>query len=397
MYVAPEPVRDEASPPFVELVGAAPPEPEPDADQAGASDAAESEDESEDEAAPGDYYAVLGVHERASEPQIRQAFRRQAMRWHPDHFTTAASERRTYAERRMRAILVAHATLADPLRRHAYDRGRAERAADDGMRRSPGDHAAPDYFAYSRAAVHDNQPAVGGNQNPAGMLFGTLCVVLAVAIGGRLLGGTDGGPGTLLLVVLLLGLALLAALFFSDDSMLARAAQRYMEGEPRPERLERTLRKRAARSAGTARAGAPGVQPEWGAHMSPPAFQQGSEPELTAFEALVDESLATVPEEFQQYLRNVVVRVKAEPSPNELRQMRLRPCSLLLGLYEGVPLIHQGIHGTSPEVVTIFQRPIEAYCHNDPQRIRQQVRATVLHELAHHFGMDHDAMPAWLK
>jgi predicted Zn-dependent protease with MMP-like domain len=69
----------------------------------------------------------------------------------------------------------------------------------------------------------------------------------------------------------------------------------------------------------------------------------------------------------------------------------------LLGLYEGVPLTHQGARGHPPEVITIFEHSIESYCHEDPDRIRYQVRATVFHELAHHFGMSHEAMPAWVK
>ena len=48
-------------------------------------------------------------------------------------------------------------------------------------------------------------------------------------------------------------------------------------------------------------------------------------------------------------------------------------------------------------IAPIYQRTIEAYCHGDPERIRQQVRATLLHEVAHHFGIDHDEMPIWVK
>ena len=71
---------------------------------------------------------------------------------------------------------------------------------------------------------------------------------------------------------------------------------------------------------------------------------------------------------------------------------------ILLGLYEGTPLTAQSYGSiVLPERITIYQHTIEAYCHGDPERIRQQVRKTVLHEVAHHFGIDHDEMPIWVK
>lgn len=340
---------------------------------------AETEPQADDELDGGepdgdDYYAVLGIAPGASAAAIRQAFRRQAMRWHPDHFTTAPPERQEYAARRMRAILAAQHALGDPLRRHFYDRSRA------GIRPSKtsfsvGGHGG---VTYARAAVPRGVAPAGGNDNPAGRLFGVLCAIIALALVGRALTTLDDGPGTLLSVALIVLFTALAALFFSRDSAFARAANAYMEREPRHD------------DAAPAPTGS-------GYPFAPRPEGWADEPPLSDFEALVDEALATVPEEFQRYLDNVVVRVKDEPTDDELRRMKLRPCSLLLGLYEGVPLIHQGVYGGGPEVVTIFRGPIEAYCGGDEERIRRQVRATVLHELAHHFGMDHDEMPTWIK
>jgi predicted Zn-dependent protease with MMP-like domain len=116
-----------------------------------------------------------------------------------------------------------------------------------------------------------------------------------------------------------------------------------------------------------------------------------------AFAELVEDSLETIPEDFKPYMRNVLVRVKREATEEELRRLEVGPGGILFGLYTGVPLTAQGAQAVGTEIVTIYRGPIERYCHGDPERIREQVRRTVLHEVAHHFGIDHDAMPDWLK
>jgi predicted Zn-dependent protease with MMP-like domain len=352
---------------------------------AGADEVDEPDEADANDELGGDYYALLRVAPTATDADIRRAFRRQAMRWHPDHFTGASPQRQAEAGRRMRAILAAHRVLSDPVRRHIYDRERSPAPDDGSPLAAPFESEDGGESAYARAAYQHGAPAHTGNTNPAGVLFGTLCIIVAIALGGRALVSADAGLGTLLTVGLVLGLLALAALFFTSDSAVARLANDYLEGEPR-------VARRAGRAHQQHQHGGTVWNTSYAFHAHVP-----DEPELTVFETLVDEALAGVPDDFQEYLRNVVVRVKPEPSPREIVQMKLRPCSLLLGLYEGVPLTHQAAHGSGPEVVTIFQRPIETYCDGDPERIRRQVRATVLHELAHHFGMDHDEMPAWVK
>jgi len=120
--------------------------------------------------------------------------------------------------------------------------------------------------------------------------------------------------------------------------------------------------------------------------------------ELSSFERLVEEALATIPEEFHERMENVFVRVQPEPGEEVLERVGIKRGYTLLGLYEGVPLTAFG-HGRvpHPEIITIYQHTIEAYCHGDPARIREQVRHTVLHEVAHHFGIDHEEMPIWIR
>jgi len=120
---------------------------------------------------------------------------------------------------------------------------------------------------------------------------------------------------------------------------------------------------------------------------------------LSPFELLVKEALDSIPLEFQEKMDNVLVRVESEPDEEVLERVGVKEGHVLLGLYEGMPLTawHRQGSTTLPERITIYQRTIEDYCQQNPKRIRNQVRKTVLHEVAHHFGMGHEEMPIWVK
>jgi predicted Zn-dependent protease with MMP-like domain len=112
-----------------------------------------------------------------------------------------------------------------------------------------------------------------------------------------------------------------------------------------------------------------------------------------AFEALVADALDNLPPDIQDKLENVEVIVEWRPSPAQLRSLGLRPGQTLFGLYQGVPQTQRtSSYGmVLPDKITIFQQPIEAYCHSD-EEVVQTVRHTVLHELAHHFGISDDRL-----
>jgi predicted Zn-dependent protease with MMP-like domain len=113
----------------------------------------------------------------------------------------------------------------------------------------------------------------------------------------------------------------------------------------------------------------------------------------TSFEELVAEALDSLPPDIQEKLQNVEVVVEWRPSPAQLRRLGLGSRHTLFGLYEGVPLTGRtsGYGMVLPDKITIFRQPIEACCRSDDQ-VRQKVRHTVLHELAHHFGISDERL-----
>jgi len=106
------------------------------------------------------------------------------------------------------------------------------------------------------------------------------------------------------------------------------------------------------------------------------------------FERLVAEALDSLPAEFQARLDNVEVVVEPPADRQTLRLAGVRDPLALLGFYRGVPVTerNQGYTLVLPDKIVIYQRAIERLCHT-PDAIRAQVRRTVLHELAHHFGL----------
>jgi len=114
------------------------------------------------------------------------------------------------------------------------------------------------------------------------------------------------------------------------------------------------------------------------------------------FEALVEEALASLPDEFLNALENIEVLVEDWPTREELEHAGISPedRGMLLGLYHGVPLTDRGVWyaGVEPDLITIYQRPIEMVAGQEPGAIRSQVRTTVLHEVAHYFGIDDERL-----
>lgn len=105
------------------------------------------------------------------------------------------------------------------------------------------------------------------------------------------------------------------------------------------------------------------------------------------FRKLVEEALNSLPEEFAKKLSNVAVVVEDFPSPFQRRKSKLPSWALLLGLYEGVPQTKRGVYYSAlPDKITIFKNSILRVSRTQ-EEVRAQVRATVIHEIGHHFGL----------
>lgn len=110
------------------------------------------------------------------------------------------------------------------------------------------------------------------------------------------------------------------------------------------------------------------------------------------FRHLVEEALDTLPPEFRERVDNVEILVEDEPSRVQIETAGLDPNEdTLFGLYEGVPLSERehNFAMALPDRITIFYRPL-ADSFQSTAEIREQIRVTVIHEIAHFFGMDED-------
>jgi predicted Zn-dependent protease with MMP-like domain len=115
--------------------------------------------------------------------------------------------------------------------------------------------------------------------------------------------------------------------------------------------------------------------------------------ETERFEQLVAQAIESLPEQFLESLENIDILVADEPTPEQLDHQDMDEGETLLGLYEGVPLTErtQGYSFVVPDRITIFQKAIEADCKNDSE-IVTAIQHVVLHEIAHHFGIDDDRL-----
>ena len=107
------------------------------------------------------------------------------------------------------------------------------------------------------------------------------------------------------------------------------------------------------------------------------------------YERLIQEALDSLPADLRSQIANVEIAVEDEPPPG----------THYLGLYQGIPLTRRGggyglpqYSGALPDRITVFRGPLERHYGSDPERLAQEIRHVVLHEIAHYFGISDERL-----
>ena len=104
-------------------------------------------------------------------------------------------------------------------------------------------------------------------------------------------------------------------------------------------------------------------------------------------------ALKDLPKEIAQRMNNVDVEVLEQPSAEQLASLKVPAGHTLLGLYQGIPLTRRtsGYQMVPPDRITIFKHPLENISRSEDDLVAR-VRDTVIHEVAHHFGISDERL-----
>ena len=109
------------------------------------------------------------------------------------------------------------------------------------------------------------------------------------------------------------------------------------------------------------------------------------------FDTIISNALDELPDQYTNNVNNVAIVMQDEPTEEQRVKLKLRCHETLFGLYEGIPLTQRGAgyNLVLPDKITIFKNPI-LYASLDVAQFEKQVKHTLWHELAHHYGLQHD-------
>ncbi len=108
------------------------------------------------------------------------------------------------------------------------------------------------------------------------------------------------------------------------------------------------------------------------------------------FQELIDTALGELPKTHVDNLKNVAILFADEPDEPQREKLKLLPHQSLYGLYEGTPLaFRQGQTHLYPDRITLFKHPILSSATNLLE-LKEQIKHTLWHEIAHYYGLDHD-------
>jgi predicted Zn-dependent protease with MMP-like domain len=115
------------------------------------------------------------------------------------------------------------------------------------------------------------------------------------------------------------------------------------------------------------------------------------EPHVIDFDVVIDDTIDALPAAFAERLGSVAIVVEDEPTPDQLASVGAPG---LFGLYQGVPRTRWGVDNVPiPSKITLFRGPLTR-ANPGPERLAKAVEDTLLHEIAHHFGIDDDRLRA---
>jgi predicted Zn-dependent protease with MMP-like domain len=107
------------------------------------------------------------------------------------------------------------------------------------------------------------------------------------------------------------------------------------------------------------------------------------------FDAVIDDTIDSLPGAFVAQLGSVAIVVEDEPTPDQLASVG---AGGLFGLYQGVPRTRWGVDNVPiPSKITLFRGPLTR-ANPGPERLAKAVADTLIHEIAHHFGIDDDRL-----
>ncbi len=109
------------------------------------------------------------------------------------------------------------------------------------------------------------------------------------------------------------------------------------------------------------------------------------------FDVLITRAMDELPEKYIKGLDNVAIVMADDPTTDQLAKMKVDRHSLLLGLYEGIPLTKRGANYNFvlPDKITLFKNSILAISDNE-EGLFEQIKRTLWHEIAHYYGLGHD-------
>lgn len=111
------------------------------------------------------------------------------------------------------------------------------------------------------------------------------------------------------------------------------------------------------------------------------------------FDSLITRAMDELPQEYIRGLDNVAIVMEDDPTPEQVKKMKIRDGTILLGLYEGIPLTQRG-NGYSfvlPDKITLFKKSLLRLAKGEKE-LFYHVKQTLWHEIAHFYGLDHRQM-----